>query len=103
MKLCMPKVYFLRKAEDDLLGIWAYIAEDNQQAATSVLRSINEKCLLLAENSKLGPARPDIAPDMRYFVSGRHLILYREIQTGIEVVRVLHAARDIHGIFSLDN
>ncbi|MFP5221818.1 MAG: type II toxin-antitoxin system RelE/ParE family toxin [Acidobacteriota bacterium] len=98
----MSKVHFLRKAEDDLLDIWAYIAEDNQQVATSALRAINEKCLMLAENSKLGPARPDIAADMRYFVVGRHLILYREIQTGIEVVRVLHAARDIHGIFSLD-
>lgn len=98
----MPKVCFLRKAEDDLLGIWAYIAEDDQQAGTRVLRAINEKCLMLAENSKPGPARPDIAPDMRYFVVGRHLILYRKIESGIEVVRVLHAARNIHGIFNLD-
>ena len=91
----MPQFKLLRAAEDDLLGIWLYIAEDDQLAATRVLRSINDKCQLLAENSKLGPARPDIAPDMRYFAVGSYLILYRELQTGIEVVRVLHGARNL--------
>lgn len=98
----MSQFQFLRAAEDDLLEIWLYIAEDNQQAATRVLQSINEKCQLLADNAKFGPARPDIAPDMRYFVVGSYLILYREAQNGIEVVRVLHGARNLDAIFDVD-
>lgn len=93
----------LRKAEDDLLDIWLYIAEDNTQAADRVLRSINEKCHLLSQNSKLGPARPDIAPGMRYFVVGSYLVLYREIAEGIEVVRVLHGARNLNALFDMDD
>jgi toxin ParE1/3/4 len=99
----VSQFHILRAAEDDLLRIWRYIAEDDQQAANRVLRSINDKCRLLAENSKLGQARPDIAPDMRYFVVRSYLILYREVQTGIEVVRVLHGARNLDVIFSVDD
>ena len=99
----MSHFKLLREAEDDLLGIWLYIAEDDQHAATRVLQSIDEKCRMLAENSKLGPARPDIAPDMRYFVVGSYLIMYREIETGIEVVRVLHGARNLNAIFDADD
>ena len=43
----------------------------------------------------LGPARPDIAPDLRYFPVRRYLILYRQITDGIEIVRVVHGARDV--------
>ena len=99
----MSHFRMLRKAEDDLLDIWLYIAEDNTQAADRVLRSINEKCQLLSQNSKLGPARPDIAPEMRYFVVGSYLVLYREIAEGIEVVRVLHGARNLNALFDMDD
>ena len=87
------------EAENDLLSIWQYIAEDNAQAANRLLLSIDEKCELLADNPKLGPARPDIAPDLRYFAVGSYLILYREISNSVEIVRVLHGARNLGGIF----
>ena len=98
----MSRFTLLRKAEEDLLGIWTYIAKDNPQAATLLLRTINGKCRLLAENGKLGPARPDITPDMRYLAVGNYLILYREVSAGIEVVRVLHGARNLTGLFPND-
>jgi len=53
------------EAENDLLSIWRYIAEDKPQAATRLLRTIDEKCALLAENPQLGSARPDIASEAR--------------------------------------
>lgn len=55
------------KAEDDLLSIWQYIAEDNPRAATKLLNTLNEHFALLAENKYMGTARPDIAPELRYF------------------------------------
>ena len=95
----MSRLFFTRAAEDDLLDIWAYIAVEDRDAATSVLRSIHEKCRFLAANPKAGPARPDIAQEMRYGVAGRYLVLYREIEGGVEVVRVLHGARDWRVLF----
>ncbi len=99
-----PVMKFKRtaEAENDLLSIWRYIAEDNQQAATRLILSIDKKCGLLAENPKLGAARPDIAPEVRYLTVGNYLILYRELSNSVEVVRVLHGARNLEAIFHKD-
>jgi toxin ParE1/3/4 len=48
----------------------------------------------------MGPARPDIAPDARAFVVGRYLVLCRLVDDGIEIIRVVHGARDLPGIFA---
>ena len=97
----MARFTLLREAENDLIEIWQYIAEDDQEAATRVLYSLDEKFHRLAQNSKLGPARPDIAPELRYFIEGNYLILYREAAEGIEVVRVVHGARSLKALFSV--
>ena len=97
----MARFTLLREAENDLIEIWQYIAEDDQEAATRVLYSLDEKFHLLAQNSKLGPARPDIAPELRYFIEGNYLILYREAAEGIEVVRIVHGARSLKALFSV--
>jgi len=89
-------------AENDLLAIWRYIAEDKPQAATRLLRTIDEKCGLLAENPQMGSARPDIAPQLRYFTVGNYLILYREVSNEVEIVRVLHGAQNLNAIFHTD-
>ncbi len=99
----MARFIVLREAENDLIEIWLYIAADNQEAATCVLHSFDKKFQLLAKNSKLGSARPDIAPDLRYFVEGNYLILYRESAEGIEIVRVVHGARSLKSLFSVDH
>lgn len=43
----------------------------------------------------MGPARPDIAKEMRYHPVGSYLLLYRLIKNGVEIVRVVHGARDL--------
>jgi toxin ParE1/3/4 len=58
-----------------------------------------DKCLLLAANPRLGPARPDTAPDCRHFPVGRYLILYRLIPHGIEAVRVVQGSRRLEDLF----
>jgi toxin ParE1/3/4 len=39
-----------------------------------------------------------IAPDLRYLPIGNSLILYRELEEGIEVFRVVHGARRLDGL-----
>lgn len=94
----MTKITHSRNARLDLFSIWFYIAEDNPAAADRLLDDIDEKCNLLAKNPKIGESRPDIAPFMRYFPVKNYLILYQEQSYGIEVVRVIHGARDINEI-----
>ena len=42
---------------------------------------------------------PDIAPELRYHPIGHYLLLYRIVSGGIEVVRVVHGARDLLNLF----
>ena len=86
------------KAETDLLEIWLYIAQDSPRAADHLLDRIEIQCRLLADNPRLGRARLELAPDARAWVVGRYLVLYRAQDDEIEVVRVVHAAREIERI-----
>lgn len=95
----MARVIHTRKAREDLIAIWSYIAADNPAAADRVLDAIDRCCARLSENPQLGPARSDIAPELRYFPVRSYLIFYREVPSGVEIVRILHGARNLRGIF----
>lgn len=95
----MAKYQMNSKAEEDLLDIWSYIAENNPTNATKLIRTFHQHFTLLAENTRIGRVRPDIAPTLRYFPVKRYLILYREIPDGVEIMRVVHGSRDIGTLF----
>jgi len=46
-----------------------------------------------------GRHREELAPGIQSFPFGRYIIFYRAVTSGIEIVRVLHGARDIENIF----
>ena len=48
----------------------------------------------------MGRVRDELEPGMRSFPFGRYVIFYMPIDEGIDVVRVLHGARDIDAIFT---
>jgi toxin ParE1/3/4 len=92
--------YRLRQpAEEDLLSLWSYRAEHGPASATALMRSFHQQFLLLAEYPQLGQARPDIRPELRSFPLKRHLIFYRQIPDGVEIVRVVHGSRDLGALF----
>jgi toxin ParE1/3/4 len=95
----MPVIQRTAQAEEDLIDIWLYIAQDNPAAADRLLDKIDGKIRLLAEQPAIGPAREDIAPDLRYLPLGNYLILYRIILDGIEIVRVVQGARNLKDLF----
>lgn len=86
------------RAEDDLLDIWRYIARSDVAAADRMLDRLDAAMTRLGDSPKTGPARPDLAPGLRYFPVGRYVLLYREIPGGVEVVRCVHGARDLFGL-----
>jgi Plasmid stabilization system protein len=95
----MAVIQLTAQAEEDLIELWLYIAQDNPAAADRVLDDIEERFHSLAENPLMGRLRPDIAPELRYFVVGKYLILYRIVPDGIQIVRVIHGARDLPNLF----
>ena len=82
----MARVTHTRQAREDLISIWSYIAADNPAAADRVLDAIDRRCARLRENPQLGPARPDIAPELRYLPVGSYLIFYLAIMANIDII-----------------
>ena len=86
-------------AEADLLDIWNFIANESLEKADNFLQKIENKLKILVENPGMGRKRDELVPGLRSFLVGSYLIFYYLINGGIEVIRVLHGARDIPSFF----
>jgi toxin ParE1/3/4 len=84
----------------DVLDIWDHIADDNVAAADRWVDELDAAFSRLATQPMMGRARPELAPDLRSFPFGRYVIYYVPLSDGIDVVRVLHSARDVDGPFA---
>lgn len=91
----MPVVIKAPRARNDLVEIADYIARDSLEAAMRWLDRMDERLAILASQPDMGERQPEIAPDIRSFVAGAYVIYYRPRADGIELVRVLHSARNI--------
>ncbi len=89
----------LPAAETDLAEISGHIADDDPAAALRWFESILRRCRQLGETPGMGVARPDVRPELRLFPFGKYLILYREVDGGAEIVRVIHGARQWRELF----
>jgi toxin ParE1/3/4 len=82
-------------ADRDLDDIADYLADHSPAAAVLVLEKLLAKFGLLASQPLMGQLRDDLPGRPRSFSCGNYLILYRPTTDGIEVARVVHAARDV--------
>ncbi|MCW5644659.1 MAG: type II toxin-antitoxin system RelE/ParE family toxin [Rhodoferax sp.] len=81
----------------DILDVWDHIADDNLAAADRWVDDLDIAFSRLATQPMMGRARPELAPAIRSFPFRRYVIFYLPLPDGIDVVRVLHSARDIDG------
>ena len=95
----MKAVRKLPAARDDLLQLWLRIAADSIYQADRFLDYLDGKISRLAEMPGMGLLRPELAPGLRAFAVDNYLLVYRVAGHGIEIIRVLHAARDLESIF----
>ncbi|MBF2008653.1 type II toxin-antitoxin system RelE/ParE family toxin [Chlorogloeopsis fritschii PCC 9212] len=95
----MPIILKKPLAEADLLEIWNFIANDSFEKADRFLQKIENQLKILASNPGMGRRRDSLVPNLRSFPVGNYLIFYSSINQGIEVIRVLHGARDIQSLF----
>ncbi len=84
----------------DYAAVWAYVAENATPAtADGVVRQLDDRARFLSDNPGAGTARPELRPRLRSFPVGKYLLFYRPVRGGIELVRVIHGARDIRRLF----
>lgn len=93
----MPERRIFRSpaADQDLIDIWLHIASDSKAAADKVYARIVERIFDLEDFSQSGPQRLEIAADVRSLTVMSYLILYRVEPDRIEIIRIIHGARDL--------
>ncbi|MFK5893321.1 MAG: type II toxin-antitoxin system RelE/ParE family toxin [Pseudomonadota bacterium] len=95
----MPELIISPEANQDLLDIWLYIAEDSTINADHFLDKLHIKAINLSKFTEMGIGRPELAKDLKSFPVDRYMLYYKVVTTGIELVRVLHGSRDSQPLF----
>jgi toxin ParE1/3/4 len=93
------RVKVLALAERDLLRIWRNIAEYDDLIADRFLLTLGERISSLYEFPDRGAARFEIGKGVRILIEGKYLIIYRKLDSGVEVLRVVHGARDLGDLY----
>jgi toxin ParE1/3/4 len=100
----MPRILLRPLAVRDLDAHSAFIARTQRAAARRFVRVTEKALTRLALNPALGPVWDSQDPRLTglrcWTLRGfpNHVIFYRAVADGIEVVRILHGAQDLNRI-----
>ena len=94
----------LPSAEFDLRYNYRFIADDNPAAADRWFAKIRKLLEMLARQPFIGELRDELQPSLRSFPCGNDMIYYRPRsgEPPVEIVRILHGARDVDSILGSD-
>lgn len=92
----MSRYVLSARARLDLEQIWNYIAEDNVDAADKVRDEIKSNLQKLARMPFIGHTRRDVKNTAyRFWLVYSYLIVYRPESKPLQIVRIIHGARDL--------
>ncbi len=92
----MTKILIKPAAEEDLINLWVYIAQDNPTAADRVYEAAETTFETIAFMPNIGTIYQSKwvkLQGIRFFPIKhfpKYIIYYRAIKDGIEIIRVLH-------------
>jgi toxin ParE1/3/4 len=90
------RLAYTRAAERDLAEIHAYTIERWGEAqADRYLSDLERACNRIASGSAIVSRLPFRADEMFRTRQGRHLVIFREVDGGVLIVRVLHERMDV--------
>ncbi len=93
-------IRWLPSALADVATIYGYVVDHDPDAARRMVAKIFVAPARLDTFPKSGTERPDIAKGLRSIAAGKYIILYRLHAADVEIVRVLHGARDLAAAFA---
>ena len=89
-------------ASRDLIEIWEYLAQDSVEIADQALSNLEKAMRRLARQPGIGHLREDLADRRhRFFLVHSYLIVHRAATKPLQVIRVLHAARDVQALLGI--
>ena len=85
-----------READRDLDDLWDYIAADDVDAADRLTAKLMDAFKALAKHPGMGHKRDDLTRyPVLFWPVGNYLVVYRAERSPIEIVAIVHGARDI--------
>jgi toxin ParE1/3/4 len=98
----LPRIWS-PEARQDLLDIWAYVADHGSAAiADKQLKEIERACFVLEAWSQFGKTRDDVRAGLHSVSVSRYVVFYRVTKVAVEIVRVLDERRDVDAILDGD-
>ena len=91
----MNRYRLTSRARSDLVEIWERIAEDSETAADAFVDRLMTTIRGLGSNPFIGRRRDELRRGYRSFPVGRYVVFYRVAEPGVEVMHVIHGARDL--------
>jgi toxin ParE1/3/4 len=86
-----PEYRLSPKARDDMESVWLYtLSQWGHEQTGKYIDDLAAAFDLLTTNPRLGKSGDNIRPGYRKHPTLRHVIYYREVDYGIEIIRVLH-------------
>ena len=90
-------------AKEDLNSIFKYTIQNwGEVQAKEYAQKISDGFHLLSKKPTIGKSRNDLYPNALCFPIGSHIIFYEinnDLDTGIEIARILHHTTDIESLF----
>ena len=85
-----------REAQEDLYGIWVYIARDSVHAANRVEQEMHETFAALSSMPRLGHLRKDLTTrPVLFFSIYSYLIVFEPELKPLRILAVLHGYRNV--------
>lgn len=92
----MRRVAISADAAADLEALHDFIALDNPRAAERLVERLEGAIGRLARNPAIGHSREDLTTlPVLFWPVGHYLIVYRHSGTSLDVLAVVHGARDV--------
>ena len=96
------RLHISNQAVEDLEVIWAYIADDSLVRADGFIDRLYSKCVELSELEGVGRPREDLLPGLKSVPFKKYVIYFYRSENGVDIVRILHSARDIDELFRVE-
>ena len=88
-------------ADEALVDLEGYIAEDNIGAADRHREQLRRRWEQLVNQPRIGRVRDDLKPGYRSITEGEYVIFYRIVsEQEVQIMRVLHGKQDLGSIIS---
>ena len=96
----MSRYALTAPAKRDFNEIVAFLAENaGVTIARRVLNELRAAMRVLAKQPGVGHTREDLADEpLRFFAVYSYLIVYDPTKKPLEIIRILHGARDVRGV-----